>query len=173
VTTRRCRAAVALAALCLVTACSTAAPPEPDRLAAAHAQAELPAPTFPPPTLASTTTTTATPEPVAVEEPLAPPGLVEAVRERLDDPRFGGADVGLSVWVDGAGEVVAHRADVPLRPGSTEKLLVAAAALAVIGQDTTLVTELRSDGPAGGGVLRGDLVLVGGGDPSLRSRGAH
>ncbi|HEX6596441.1 MAG TPA: D-alanyl-D-alanine carboxypeptidase, partial [Acidimicrobiales bacterium] len=150
-TTRRCSAAAALAALCLVTACSTAAPPEPDRLAAA-AQAELPAPTFPPPTLASTTTTTAAPEPVAVEEPLAPPppGLVEAVTERLGDPRFGGADVGLSVWVDGAGEVVAHRADVPLRPGSTEKLLVAAAALAVVGQDTTLVTELRSDGPGDG-----------------------
>lgn len=136
----------------------------------------VPAPVPPPVVvLRSTTTTTEAAPAEAASAPLDPPpaGLVEAVRERLGDPRFAGSDLGLSVWVDGSGEVVAHGADVALRPGSTEKLLVAASALAVVGPHTTLATELRSDGAEDAGVLRGDLVLVGGGDPSLRSRGPH
>lgn len=178
--TARVGAALAAALAALAAACS---PADPQAFAPkALAPAEQPLATTPlaPLALAVPETTTTT----AVEEPPAtvagapsfgppPPGLVEAVLERLGDPRFGGANVGLSVWVDGAGEVVAHGAEVPLRPGSTEKVLVAAAALAVMGPGATLVTELRSDGAEDGGVLRGDLVLVGGGDPSLRSRGAH
>ena len=174
----------ALAALVLAGGCTAAERSAPEVAARSTLPgADQPAPTVAlpvapvtvlPPTTTTTTTTTATTA-AAVEVVADPPpaGLVEAVRERLGDPRFAGTDLGLSVWVDGSGEVVAHGADVPLRPGSTEKLLVAAAALAVIGPDTTLVTELRSDGAEDGGVLRGDLVLVGGGDPTLRSRGPH
>lgn len=180
----RCRAVAAVAALLVAVGCSAATEAQPD------GPAPTLAPSVPPMVVATlppgpTTTTTAVaavaavepaaapaPEPAPALEP-PPAGLVDAVRARLADPRFVGSDVGLSVWVDGAGEVVAHGADVPLRPGSTEKVLVAAAALAMIGPDTTLVTELRSDGAEDGGVLRGDLVLVGGGDPTLRSRGPH
>ena len=111
-------------------------------------------------TTTSTTTTTTT---------IAPPaGMVEAVQARLADPRFEGTTVGLSVWVDGSGEVFSTGADSPMRPGSNEKLLAAAGALAVIGPDTTLTTEVRvAAGAVDGPVVHGDLVLVGGGDPSL------
>ena len=119
-------------------------------------------------TSTSTSTTTTTRPPVP-----PPPGLVDAVNARLQDPRFGGSTVALSVWVEGVGDVIAHNAGQPLRPGSTEKLLVAAGVLSRIGPAATLDTEVRTVGRQEGAVLQGDLVLVGGGDPTLRSRGAH
>ena len=69
--------------------------------------------------------------------------------------------------------VVNHNADVPMRPGSNEKLLVAWGAYGVLGPGRTLTTEVRAEGAIDGSVLRGDLVVVGGGDPSLGSGGRH
>jgi D-alanyl-D-alanine carboxypeptidase/D-alanyl-D-alanine-endopeptidase (penicillin-binding protein 4) len=112
----------------------------------------------------STTTTTLAP---------GPPGFVEAISSALTDPRFESATVGLAVWVAGAGMVVNHNADVAMRPGSNEKLLVAYGAYGVIGSSATLTTEVKADGEVDGHVLRGNLVLVGGGDPTLRSTGPH
>jgi serine-type D-Ala-D-Ala carboxypeptidase/endopeptidase (penicillin-binding protein 4) len=54
-------------------------------------------------------------------------------------------------------------------PASNQKLVTAAAALEILGDDHTFVTEVRG-GPIGAdGVLAGDLHLVGGGDPLLAS----
>lgn len=123
----------------------------------------------------STTTSTSTTSTSTTTTTLAPgpPGLVEQVGAALTDPRFETATIGLSVWVAGAGVVVNHNADVALRPGSNEKLLVAWGAYGVIGPTATLTTEVKADGEVDGGALRGNLVLVGGGDPSLRSTGPH
>ncbi len=60
-----------------------------------------------------------------------------------------------------------HGADRPRMPASTAKLVTAVAALDLLGGERRLVTELRADGPIDGGVLRGDLILRGGGDPLL------
>ena len=98
---------------------------------------------------------------------------MEALRAGLADPRFESATVGLAVWVEGSGMVLAHNADVALRPGSNEKLLVAWGAYGAIGPGASLTTEVRADGEVDGSILRGNLVLVGGGDPSLRSVGPH
>jgi D-alanyl-D-alanine carboxypeptidase/D-alanyl-D-alanine-endopeptidase (penicillin-binding protein 4) len=117
-------------------------------------------------TSTSTTTTTVAPDP-------PPPGLVEALRAALTDPRFESATIGLAVWVEGSGMVLTHNADLALRPGSNEKLLVAWGAYGIIGGGTTLTTEVRADGEMDGSTLRGNLVLVGGGDPTLRSTGGH
>ncbi len=102
-----------------------------------------------------------------------PPSLAAAVAARLGDARFRGSTVGLSVWMDGYGEAVAHNADLALTPASTQKLLTAVAALAVLGPGTDLETTARAHGLVADGRIQGDLVLVGGGDPSLRSRGTH
>ncbi len=64
-------------------------------------------------------------------------------------------------------ELEAHLADRPRIPASTAKLLTAVAALDLLGADRRLITELLASGPVEGGVLRGDLVLRGGGDPLL------
>lgn len=65
-----------------------------------------------------------------------------------------------------ASTVASHQAEVPYIGASTQKLLTGAAALAVLGPDSTLSTRVFATGdPASGTVDR--LVLVGGGDPLL------
>lgn len=66
------------------------------------------------------------------------------------------------------GEVVTeHHADQPLIPASTQKLVTAALALEELGPDHRLRTELHATGPVRDGVLHGDLIVVGAGDPAL------
>ena len=73
----------------------------------------------------------------------------------------------LVVELDGV-EVGAHNPDLAVIPASNQKLLTAAAALHVLGPDHTFTTEVRAPDVAGG-VVAGDLYLVGGGDPLLRT----
>ena len=69
------------------------------------------------------------------------------------------------VQLDGD-EVGAHNPDLPVIPASNQKLLVAAAALELLGSEHVFTTEVRG-GRVNGGVVSGDLYLVGGGDPLL------
>lgn len=57
--------------------------------------------------------------------------------------------------------------DGPVVPASLTKLLTAVAALDALGADTRLRTVVRVGAGAEGGVVAGDLWLVGGGDPVL------
>jgi len=95
-----------------------------------------------------------------------PSGLQAALDAFLSGLRVSGHSVGVSVWIDGYGEVMAHDPDRMLVPASNQKILVAIGALAILGADVRLTTELLLT-PAG------DLVVVGGGDPTLRSTGPH
>ena len=66
------------------------------------------------------------------------------------------------------GEIAFDRnSTVPLRPASLEKLAISFAALRVLGPGFRFRTELVGSGRRHGGTWRGNLVLVGGGDPSL------
>jgi D-alanyl-D-alanine carboxypeptidase/D-alanyl-D-alanine-endopeptidase (penicillin-binding protein 4) len=67
-----------------------------------------------------------------------------------------------------AREVAATRVSRPLIPASNMKLLVAAAALDVLGADHRFTTSLI--GNRVGGSIIGNLWLVGGGDPVLSTR---
>lgn len=60
-----------------------------------------------------------------------------------------------------------------LIPGSTLKIVTAATAAAAVGWDYRFETTAAITGPVEGGVLRGDLVLIGTGDPSLEGRGGN
>ncbi len=74
---------------------------------------------------------------------------------------------GSCVAIDIDGERFADvRADAPVIPGNTQKLVVAAVALDVLGEDHRFRTELRGSAPVDG-VITGDVYLVGGGDPLL------
>ncbi|MDO4879309.1 MAG: D-alanyl-D-alanine carboxypeptidase/D-alanyl-D-alanine-endopeptidase [Neisseria sp.] len=65
------------------------------------------------------------------------------------------------------GRVLAeHRADVPVNPASTMKLVTAFAALRALGGGFRWLTEFKSDGRLRpDGLLEGDLYWVGSGDP--------
>lgn len=58
----------------------------------------------------------------------------------------------------------------PMRPASLMKLLTAAVALDLLGPDRTFETVVKTLGTVEGNVLDGDVVIVGGGDPSLGPR---
>ena len=135
------------------------APATVSRLSPASPSPETPSDLPPPPT----------PE-VALPPP---PDLVSAIASQLAGSPLSQATVGVSVWIQGFGEVVTHNADLALVPASNQKLNTAVAALSLVPPGTTFRTEVRATGTAEGGVLLGDLFLVGGGDPTLRRSGPH
>jgi D-alanyl-D-alanine carboxypeptidase/D-alanyl-D-alanine-endopeptidase (penicillin-binding protein 4) len=61
----------------------------------------------------------------------------------------------------------AYRADAALPPASVAKVLTALYALEALGPGFRFRTRVVATGPVAGGVLEGDLALVGGGDPTL------
>lgn len=64
----------------------------------------------------------------------------------------------------------AREADTPLAPASNMKLFTTAAALYYLGPRFRYNTFLLADGPITNGVLEGDLVLYGTGDPTFSDR---
>lgn len=101
------------------------------------------------------------------------PGLLAApVADRrlsvaLDDvvARQGAASC---LSVAAAGRVVyEHNDDLPLTPASVQKLLTAAAALEVLGEDHRFVTRVVAGAAPVDGVIAGDAWVVGSGDPLL------
>jgi D-alanyl-D-alanine carboxypeptidase/D-alanyl-D-alanine-endopeptidase (penicillin-binding protein 4) len=57
-----------------------------------------------------------------------------------------------------------------LMPASNMKVVTMAAAAERLGWDFTFTTKVVATGPVEGGVLKGDLVVLGSGDPSLGGR---
>ena len=98
----------------------------------------------------------------AVDAPLPVPDLLVArVAPSLAPARLGRA-VGAMVADASSGEVLLARgADTPLTPASTTKLLTMAAVLETLGPQARLLTRTVL------GADPGQVVLVGGGDPTL------
>jgi D-alanyl-D-alanine carboxypeptidase/D-alanyl-D-alanine-endopeptidase (penicillin-binding protein 4) len=70
--------------------------------------------------------------------------------------------------VDGEAVVAEAGGSTQVIPASNQKLFVAAVALGVLGADHRYRTELQGASPLGG-VIAGDVYLIGGGDPVLRT----
>jgi serine-type D-Ala-D-Ala carboxypeptidase/endopeptidase (penicillin-binding protein 4) len=76
----------------------------------------------------------------------------------------------LVISLDRGDTLVSLHPDVPLSPASNMKLYSTAAALYFLGPDFRFSTSLLADGDARDGVLHGDLILYGTGDPAISSR---
>ncbi len=76
----------------------------------------------------------------------------------------------LAVSLDRRDTLLAMNPDQLMVPASNMKLLSTAAALYYLGPDFRYRTFLLADGPQAGGVLEGDLILYGTGDPTLSER---
>lgn len=113
--------------------------------------------------------------PVVIHEP--PPVIVKpqprfpAIASLLEEARanavFAGTAMGFCLF-DPKGELVMEDdAKTAFIPASSLKTLTTATALEVLGPDFRFTTTLKSTAPMKDGVIAGDLVIVGGGDPML------
>lgn len=101
------------------------------------------------------------------------PVLQGAMTELVRSPETAlDGEVGLLVLDEQGYPMLEEASDLALVPASTMKVVTAAAALRTLGPEHRYVTTVRAEGhPERSGQLRGDLVLVGGGDPALATPG--
>ena len=97
-------------------------------------------------------------------------GFAEVFEEEMKDPAFAGVAVSMAVLdEDGGVWFASPLAQTAMCPASALKVLTTGAALAKLGPDhrfeTTLATSARD-----GSEIRGDLSIVGSGDPTLSTR---
>jgi D-alanyl-D-alanine carboxypeptidase/D-alanyl-D-alanine-endopeptidase (penicillin-binding protein 4) len=97
-------------------------------------------------------------------------GLAKALDARLDQPPFDRQLWGVAVLDDRGRVLYARNADRLFIPASTAKIVVSAVTAARLPAEWTVRTSLYGTGPVRDGVLRGDLVLYGRGDPTWSHR---
>jgi D-alanyl-D-alanine carboxypeptidase/D-alanyl-D-alanine-endopeptidase (penicillin-binding protein 4) len=88
----------------------------------------------------------------------------------LDHAPFDRASWGVLVVNDQGKTIFQRNADRLFIPASTLKLAVTAAASVLLPPDYRITTDVYATGPLNDGILQGDLVVYGHGDPSF---GAH
>ena len=149
---RRTNVVLAAAVIALVAAVVAAA----GFLTGGKSNAQAPAPR--PPAVAK-------PALVPVPDAAVPttPGMTSALAKAVADPNLGNltgritdAKTGQQIWE--------QRADMPMQPASTNKILTSAAALLTLDRDARVATTVYA---ADQNRMPGVVVLVGGGDPTL------
>jgi serine-type D-Ala-D-Ala carboxypeptidase/endopeptidase (penicillin-binding protein 4) len=100
---------------------------------------------------------------------------VRTLRRQLNglfnDPAFANAHWGVMIKSLDSGELLYSRlASKGFLPASNMKLFPTATGLAKLGPDFTWETRLLARGPIENGILKGDLYVLGSGDPSFSSR---
>jgi len=101
--------------------------------------------------------------------PRLAPRVRASIADLIAEADLGGT-VGCVLADANTGEVLESiQADVPVPPASVTKSVTALYALEALGGSFRFVTRLLATGPVESGVLRGDLILAGGGDPTLSS----
>lgn len=110
----------------------------------------------------------AVPPPVPVTViPEAPHPITTLLTEARASTALAGAAIGFCL-INAEGEaVLAEDAETAFIPASSLKTLTTATALEILGPDFRFTTELKSAAPIKDGVIQGDLVIIGGGDPML------
>ncbi len=107
------------------------------------------------------------PSPVIPEASPPPHPITTLLNEARVNAAMAGAAIGFCL-INAKGEtVLAEDADIAFIPASSLKTLTTATALEILGPDFRFTTELKSTSPIKGGVIQGDLVISGGGDPML------
>ena len=90
---------------------------------------------------------------------------IEAVTE---DPAFSQSVIGICARTVNGTELADVNADVMMLPASNMKLISTGAALHTLGPDWRFETNIGYDGTTEDGTLRGDLYIIGGGDPQRK-----
>ncbi|HTS22304.1 MAG TPA: D-alanyl-D-alanine carboxypeptidase/D-alanyl-D-alanine-endopeptidase [Casimicrobiaceae bacterium] len=105
---------------------------------------------------------------VSIAAASAGAALPRAVARAFLDEHIPLASIGAVVQEVGARQpLISHQPARPMNPASTMKLVTTFAALELLGSDFRWKTEAYAAGPIADGVLDGDLVLKGYGDPKI------
>lgn len=101
----------------------------------------------------------------------APTPIAAALDSIFNDTLFASAHWGVLVRSLETGETLyARNAGRMFVPASNMKIVTAAAALEALGPDYRYQTRVAAAGPVQDGELRGDLLVIGGGDPTISER---
>ncbi len=125
---------------------------------------------------ASSSPPVSSPVPAAKARPFAGSKAFRELQSNLSTI-FGSPVMARSVWgVDirsaDTGELLySHNGDRLMMPASNMKILTLATTAQKLGWDYRFTTLLETTAPVEGGVLRGDLIVRGNGDPSINTRG--
>ncbi len=118
----------------------------------------------------------AAPAPVRAPRPVPPPApppdarsaLRQAIDSLVDQPEFRNATWGVLVFDPATGDTLfSDNAGKLFLPASNMKLVTTAVALTKLGADYRWITTLAARGPLRDGVLDGDLLVFGRGDPTV------
>jgi D-alanyl-D-alanine carboxypeptidase/D-alanyl-D-alanine-endopeptidase (penicillin-binding protein 4) len=130
------------------------------------ALAALAAACAPPQPVTSPSPTPSTPSAAPRVTPIA-----AALDSIFSDTLFANAHWGVLVRSMETGETVYARNEGRMFvPASNMKIVTAAAALEALGPDYRYRTTVAATGPVRNGELRGDLLVIGGGDPTISER---
>lgn len=96
--------------------------------------------------------------------------IEKILQNMLAQPEYKNAQVGLQIVDVDKGKVFYEMNSEKLMiPASVLKLVTSAAALEILGAEYRFETRLGYTGKIENGILKGDLIVIGGGDPALGS----
>ena len=91
-----------------------------------------------------------------------------AIDSMVAQPKFSNAHWGILIVDPERGDTLYSRnAGKLFMPASNQKIVTGSVALTLLGPEYQFSTTFAARGPVEGGVLRGDLVVIGRGDPSM------
>ena len=88
----------------------------------------------------------------------------------LADPAVNPASTGVYIAEIGSGRVLAqHNTTLPLIGASTQKLVTIASLMRLLDMNHSFTTRVETAGRITGGILEGNLHVIGSGDPTLNT----
>ena len=96
--------------------------------------------------------------------------LQSSIETILNDAALSEATIGICVRTGDGRTLADIDADNMILPASNMKLITTGAALHLLGPDHHFVTRIGHDGQISEGVLKGNLYIIGGGDPTTCSK---
>lgn len=111
--------------------------------------------------------------PMRPERALPPPAAIAApggsLASLIERAGLSGETAVVALDAETGAQIEGHRADLRMPPASVAKAITAMYAYQTLGAEHGYVTRLESPGSLANGVLGGDLILRGSGDPTLQT----